>query len=261
MRGLEGVAVVTGAGKGIGAAVAEMLAERGAVAAVVDIDAAAAEAVAGRIRAAGGVAAPFAADVADQARAGAAAAEIRAALGAPRFLVNNAGVVGRPGMPFTENTEEDWDRTFAINVKGAAFWAGALAEDLRAAEGRIVNIASIVGVIAAPFIPPYSVSKTALIGLTRVLARQFAKDRVTVNAVAPGYVWSPLWEDLGLDIAAATDSGESAREVFDSRVRDLIPMGREQTPEDIAEAVAFLCSEGARNITGQVLGVDGGVTI
>lgn len=255
---LQGVAVVTGAGNGIGAAIATMLAEAGATVAVVDRDAAAAMDVAKTINGTG-----YVCDVADEAAVQATADRIVKELGAPRYLVNNAGVVSAPGQPFTKNTEEDWDRTFAINVKGAAFWAGALRDSLIANEGRIVNVTSITGIIAAPFMPPYSVSKSAANGLTRVLARQFAADRVSVNAVAPGFVWSPLWEDLGETMAKASQGaqGSNAAEVFDGRIRDLVPMGRAQTPEDIAALVAFLCSDYASNITGQIIGVDGGITI
>ena len=255
---LNGVAVVTGGGKGIGAAICRMLAEAGAQVAVVDRDLGAAEQVAVEI---GGAA--FACDVADKVAVEGCAAKITQTLGSPRYLVNNAGVVAEPGDPFTDNTEEDWDRTFAINVKGGVFWAGALKPHLEAQEGSIVNITSIVGVIASPFIPPYSVSKSAANGMTRVLARQFASAKVTVNAIAPGYVWSPLWEDLGVKVAEATDGrhGTDAVDVFANRVRDLVPMGRPQTPEDIAAMATFLCSDLAANITGQVIGVDGGITI
>ncbi len=255
---LSGVAVVTGGGKGIGAAICQMLADAGATVAVVDRDHDAAAKVATEI---GGRS--FACDVADRAAVAACAAEITEALGPPGYLVNNAGVVAEPGDPFTENSEEDWDRTFAINVKGGVFWAGALKAHLEAQEGSIVNITSIVGVIASPFIPPYSVSKSAANGMTRVLARQFAAAKVTVNAIAPGYVWSPLWEDLGVKVAVATDGkhGTDAADVFANRVRDLVPMGRPQTPEDIAAMTAFLCSDLATNITGQIIGVDGGITI
>ena len=255
---LSGVAVVTGGAKGIGAAIATMLSQAGATVAVVDRDDAAAQSLAAQI---GGHA--FACDVTDDASVRATADAIRAGLGPPRYLVNNAGIVSPPGEPFTQNSEEDWDRTFAVNVKGGMFWAGALREDLISNAGRIVNITSIVGVIASPFLPPYSVSKSAANGMTRVLARQLAPDGVTVNAIAPGYVWSPLWEDLGVDIAKATDGkfGNTAEEVFASRVRDLIPMGRQQSPEDIAAMATFLCSDLARNVTGQIIGVDGGITI
>ena len=255
---LNGIAVVTGGGKGIGAAIAKTLADAGATVVVVDrdIDAArqVAEAVDGH---------SFDCDVVDKAAVEATAQSIRDTVGPVRYLINNAGVVSPPGQPFTENSEDDWDRTFAVNVKGGVFWAGALRADLIATEGRIVNISSIVGVIAAPFLPPYSVSKSAANGMTRVLARQLAPEGVTVNAIAPGYVWSPLWKDLGADIAQATNGafGDTPEEVFASRVRDLIPMGRQQTPEEIAGTAAFLCSDMARNITGQIIGVDGGITI
>lgn len=255
---LNGVAVVTGGGNGIGTAIATMLAEAGAQVAVVDVDEDAARKVSDAV---GGQA--FACDVANEPAVHATAQRINGAMGCPRYLVNNAGVVSKPGQPFTNNTEEDWDRTFAINVKGAAFWAGALRDGLIAAEGRIVNVTSITGLIAAPFMPPYSVSKAAANGLTRVLARQFAGDRVAVNAVAPGFVWSPLWEELGevMATASAGVQGHDASEVFEGRIRDLVPMGRPQSAQDVAALVTFLCSDLAANITGQIIGVDGGITI
>lgn len=255
---LSGVAVVTGGGNGIGAAIAEMLAQAGAKVAVVDLDADAAAKVAHSVNGHS-----FTCDVADETAVHVTARQIADQMGHPHFLINNAGVVSSPGQPFTKNTETDWDRTFAINVKGAAFWAGALRDDLISNQGKIVNLTSITGVIAAPFMPPYSVSKAAANGLTRVLARQFAPDKVSVNAVAPGFVWSPLWEDLGQVMAESSNGsqGSTATEVFDGRIRDLVPMGRPQSPADIAALVTFLCSDYARNITGQIIGVDGGITI
>ena len=259
---VEGVAVVTGGGAGLGRAMALELAGAGAAVAVVDRDRAAADATAAAVRDAGGRAEAFVSDVTDRAAAEASAEAIRTTMGPVRSLVCNAGVVTPPGQPFTLTTEDDWDRAFAVNVKGAAFWAGAVVGEMEAAgEGAIVVISSIVGVIAAPFLPAYSVSKTAALGLTRVLARQLAPKGVTVNAVCPGYVWTPLWEDLGRDVAEATGENKTAREVFDDRVRSMIPMGRAQSAEDVAAAVVFLCSDRARNVTGQVLGVDGGITI
>ena len=249
------VAVVTGGGKGIGRAIAEGLAAQGAEVHVLDIDETAARTVA---EGCGGAA--HACDVADAS----AVDSCFAAIGQVDFLINNAGVVSGPGQPFTLNTEEDWDRAFAVNVKSIHHTAAAVSEAMKTrGEGRIVNISSITGVIAAPFMPPYSVSKSAANGLTRVLARQFAPHGVTVNAICPGFVWSPLWEDLGRDLAAASGGadGGTAEEVFQGRIDQLVPMRRPQSPEEIAATVAFLCSEGARNITGQILAVDGGVTI
>ena len=235
-----------------------MMAQAGAHVAVVDRDSASADKVAADI---GGTA--FNCDISDKQAVEATAQRIQSQIGPVRYLINNAGIVSAPGDPFTENSEEDWDKTFAVNVKGGVFWAGALKQDLEAHQGRIVNITSIVGVIAAPALPPYSVSKTAAIGMTRVLARQFAPSQVTVNAIAPGYIWSPLWHDLGENIAKASGGkhGTNAAEVFQGRVDSLIPMKRAQSPEDIASCTVFLCSDLAQNITGQVIGVDGGITI
>ena len=102
-----------------------------------------------------------------------------------------------------------------------------------------------------------------MIGMTRSLSRELGGRKVTVNAVAPGFVWSPLWEDLGEVMAAASNGvqGSTASEVFDGRIRDLVPMGRPQSPEDVAAMVTFLCSDFAANISGQIIGVDGGITI
>lgn len=248
-------AVVTGGGKGLGRAIAHGLAAQGADVHVLDRDLYAAEETAS---ACGGIAARC--DVSDNAQV----EDVFAQISRVDFLINNAGVVSSPGQPFTNNPEEDWDRTFAINVKSIRHTAAAVSEQMRArGEGRIVNISSITGVIAAPFMPPYSVSKSAANGLTRVLARDFAPFGVTVNAICPGFVWSPLWEDLGDVMAVASQGaqGGNAREVFHGRINSLVPMKRPQSPEEIADTVAFFCSKGARNITGQILSVDGGVTI
>jgi len=256
---LPGTAIVTGGGNGIGAAIARMLAQAGAKVAVVDKDLPAAQKIADEI---GGLA--FDCDVAEKALVDQTVSLIRKQMGSVRYLINNAGIVSAPGQPFTENSEDDWDRTFAVNVKSINNFSAALYEELIAhGDSRIVNVTSITGVIAAPFMPPYSVSKSAANGLTRVLARQFASHGVTVNAVCPGFVWSPLWKTLGTVMANASagDQGSNAEDVFQNRIKQFVPMGRPQTPEDVASTVVFLCSDGARNITGQIIGVDGGITI
>lgn len=248
-------AVVTGGGKGLGRAIAMAFAAQNAEVHVLDVDVIAAEATAqtcnGRF---------LQCDVSQAEQVAACFAEI----GKVDFLINNAGVVSGPGQPFTNNSEEDWDRTFAINVKSIRNTTAAVSDQMRdRRDGRIVNISSVTGVIAAPFMPPYSVSKSAANGLTRVLARDFAPYGVTVNAVCPGFVWSPLWESLGEVMADASKGaqGKDAREVFEGRIEALVPMGRPQKPEEIAGAVSFFCSPAACNITGQILSVDGGVTI
>lgn len=260
--GLTGkVAWVTGAAAGIGREIAVHLHGLGASVAVVDRDADAARDLASAL---GERALHAACDVSSEEQVLAAVARTREELGPVDVLVNSAGITSGPGLPFTNNTEADWDRVWAVNVKAMFFTAKALADDLKAScQGRVVNISSITGVISAAYMPAYSVSKAAILSLTKVLARDLAPHGVTVNAVCPGFVWTPLWQSLGAQMArhSAGEQGSDARAVFDNRVKALVPMGTAQTVEDVAAAVAFFCSPAAGQVTGQWLGVDGGVTI
>lgn len=259
-------AVVTGAGAGLGRAIAIALAQQGAEVALLDRDQAAADESARQVREAGGRASVFACDVADAQQVKDAVAHAASAAGLD-IVVNSAGVASAPGMPFTNNTESDWDRALAINLKGAVHVCQAAHPWLlRSPAGRIVNISSITGVIAAAYMPPYSVSKAALNAWTRVLARELAPHHIAVNAVCPGFIWTPLWEKLGDEMArhGQGEQGEQVgqgADVFAQRVRQHVPMQRPQTAQDVAYLVAFLCSGAAANITGQIIGVDGGVTI
>ncbi len=256
-------AVVTGAGAGLGRAIAIALAQQGAEVAILDRDPAAAEESARQVQLAGGRARFFTCDVAHAQQVQQAVAEAAAATGLD-IVVNSAGVASAPGMPFTNNTEADWDRALAINLKGAVHMCQAAHPWLlRSPAGRIVNISSITGVIAAAYMPPYSVSKAALNAWTRVLARELAPHHIAVNAVCPGFIWTPLWEKLGDEMARHSqgEQGDDGVAVFAQRVRQHVPMQRPQTVEDVAYLVAFLCSAAAANITGQIIGVDGGVTI
>ena len=258
------VAVVTGAAMGLGGAVARLLAEQGAAVALLDRDGAAAEAHASTLRGDGLQAQAWGCDVADEAQVQAAVAGARAALGPVAVLVNAAGITSAPGQPFTRSSGEDFDRTLAVNLKGAFFSASACHADVVASgRGRVVNLSSITGVISAPFMPAYTVSKAALISLTKVMARDLAPHGCTANAVCPGFIWTPLWQRLGAQMAAIDGQrqGTDAQAVFDGRVQSLVPMRRPQTLQDVAAMVAFLASDAAANVTGQVIGVDGGVTI
>lgn len=256
MSRLEGRrAIVTGAGAGIGRAIAAELAARGARVALLDIDLSRAQSAADEI---GGVA--IRCDVSRESEV----CEAVAQAGHADILVNSAGIALSPGLPFTNNTEVDWDRAWAVNLKSMVFTCGAAAPGMKARKaGRIVNIGSISGIIAASIMPAYSVSKGAVHTLTRVLARELAPHNVTVNAVAPGFIWTELWVGLG-ERLAATDSefkGLTPVQAFDKRVRDRVPMGGPQSAGDVAKAVAFLASDDAAQITGQILAVDGGATI
>jgi NAD(P)-dependent dehydrogenase (short-subunit alcohol dehydrogenase family) len=257
---LEGrVAAVTGAAMGIGEAIATELAALGAKVAVVDVNAHNAERVAHRLNQAAQLALPVTCDVSQLDQVEAGARGIVQTWGGLDILVNCAAVASASGQPYTQCTAPDWRRTLDINLMGAVHWCGAVRESLTASQaGRIVNIASITGVISAPYMPAYSVSKAALISLSKVLARDLATSHVTVNAVCPGYVRTPMWGELTSRLDAAKDAGG---DVFDQRVRQHVPMQRPQSVEDVAACVAFLCSDLACNITGQVIGVDGGVTI
>ncbi|MEK7372109.1 MAG: SDR family NAD(P)-dependent oxidoreductase [candidate division NC10 bacterium] len=259
---LEGkVAVVTGGGAGIGEGIVMCMAKEGADIAIPDIQEGNAAAVAKKVQALGRRAISMRCDVTKTAEVQAALDRIRKELGRVDILVNNAGMASAPGLPFTNNSEEDWDKTYAVNLKSVFLTCKAIAPYfIERKAGRIINIASIAGPLAALTMPPYSVAKGGVITFTRVIAKELAPHGVTVNAICPGVLWTAFWEGLATYIADTNPAfkGLTPRQVFDKRVGDLIPMKREQTPEDIGWAAVFLASEEARNITGQSLNVDGG---
>src|SRR5262249_17886693 len=188
-------------------------------------------------------------------------ARIQAELGPIDILVNNAGIAAPPGMPFTANTEADWDQTFAVNVKSVFLMCKAITPYfIERKAGWIINIASIAGPLASVTMPPYSVAKGGVIIFTRVVAKELAPHGVTVNAICPGILWTGFWQNLAQFLADTNPAfqGMTARQVFEKRFDALVPLKREQTPDDIGWAAVFLASEEARCITGQALMVDGG---
>jgi NAD(P)-dependent dehydrogenase (short-subunit alcohol dehydrogenase family) len=264
MRLAGKVAVVTGGGCGIGRGIALCLAREGAHVAIPDLHEANARSVAQEVQALGRASLGLRCDVTQEADIRASLDRIKADLGPIDILVNNAGLASPPGMPFTRNTEEDWDQAFAVNVKSVYLVCKAITPDfIERRAGRIINIASVAGPLASVTMPPYSVAKGGVIILTRIVAKELAPHGVTVNAICPGILWTGFWQNLAQFLAETNPmfQGMTAREVFEKRVAQIVPMRCEQTPEDIGWAAVFLASDEARCITGQALMVDGGAVM
>jgi 2-hydroxycyclohexanecarboxyl-CoA dehydrogenase len=236
------IAVVTGGGRGIGQAIATVLAAQGAAVSVWDLNLEGAEKTAAAIREAGGKAIAVGGDAADAADVAAAAARTRSELGSVTILVNNAGISAFE--PFTSITEESWDRLIRINLKGPFLVTREMVPDMLAAGwGRIINISSSSAQTGAPAMAHYASSKGGVIGFTKALAMEYAANGITVNNVPPGFVDTPLIRQSPIDVEA---------------VAAMMPMKRVGKPEDIAYAVAYLASEEAGYVTGQTLSPNGG---
>ena len=242
-------AVVTGAARGIGAAVAKALAGDGMVVAVLDLDATACQPVVDAIVAAGGQAVAVGADVADEDEVGAAVAKVVEECGPPTVLVNNAGIL-RDNM-LHKMSVDDWDAVMGVHLRGAFLMSRAVQPSMREADwGRIVNLSS-TSALGNRGQANYSAAKAGMQGLTKTLAIELGRCNVTANAVAPGFIQT--------DMTAAT--AERLGVDFDQFVQlaaSQIPVGRVGQPEDIANTVSFLVSEGAGFVSGQVIYVAGG---
>ena len=247
MRFENQVAVVTGAGRGIGHAIAVRLAKEGARVASVSRTKANAQKTADEINAIrADVAKAYAVDVADQTAVQEAAAKIFADFGRVDILVNNAGVT-RDGLSMRMSMD-DWDTVLNTNLKGAFnFTQAVMRPMIKQRSGRIINISSIAGLTGNAGQANYSASKAGLIGLTKTLARELASRGITVNAVAPGLIETDMTTVLSDEIRQA--------------ILQKVPLGKLGEPDDIAGAVAYLASPEAKYITGQVLTVDGGMVM
>jgi len=245
MADLQGrIALVTGAAQGIGRAIALELAKAGATLAVADINEAKLALVAEEIQAAGGTAAAFKLDVSNQESIESGTKAILDKFGKVEVLVNNAGITRDALMMSMKRS--DWDLVLAINLTGPFLLTQALLRPMiKNRWGRIINMASVVGRAGQAGQVNYSASKAGLIGLTKSLAREVASRGITVNAIAPGYVETPMTAVLDEKVSAA--------------MLATIPLARRGTAEDIAQAVKFLASDAASYITGHVMDVNGGM--
>ena len=264
MRLAGKVAVVTGGAMGIGRGIVLCMAKEGADIAIADLQAEAAGKVADEVKALGRKAMAVKTDVTKAGDFETLFARVKRELGGIDILVNNAGVACQPGLPFTNNREEDWDRVYAVNVKSIFFACKAIAPYfIERKAGRIINIASIAGPMNSPSMPPYSVSKMGVITFTKIVAKELAAHGINVNAICPGILWTAFWQATAERMAKGGGpyAGMTPRQVFENRVNAIVPMKREQTPEDIGWSAVFLASDEARNITGQALHVDGGVVM
>ncbi len=247
MRFENQVAIVTGAGRGIGHAIAVRLASEGARVASVSRTEANAQRTADEINATrANTAKAYAVDVSDHARVQQVGARILEEFGRVDILVNNAGVT-RDGLSMRMSLD-DWDTVLNTNLKGAFNFAQAVQRSMiKQRSGRIINISSVIGLIGNAGQANYAASKAGLLGLTKSLAREMASRGITVNALAPGLIETDMTSVLSEEIRKS--------------ILSKIPLGSLGQPEDIASAVAFLASPEAKYITGQVLAVDGGMVM
>jgi 2-hydroxycyclohexanecarboxyl-CoA dehydrogenase len=238
-------ALVTGGASGIGRAVAHRLGREGAAVTLLDVNLSAARAVAEELVAGGIAAQAVAADVADAGAVRAAMGAARAGLGAVQVLVCSAGISGF--SPLLDMTEAQWDRMLAVHLRGTFLVTQAALPDMLAARwGRIVTISSVGGLRGGPNLTHYAAAKAGVIGFTKALALEVGAHGVTANAVAPGLVDTPMLRASGIPSALLEQSERQ------------IPVGRLGTPEDVAAACAFLASEEASFVTGQVVSPNGG---
>ncbi len=247
-------AVITGGGRGIGAAVAETLVDEGARVVVSARSADQIESVASSLRERGCEAWAVPCDVSDAEQVEALAKAAIERLGAVDILINNAGIAR--SSPIKHQTLEEWNLIQAVNVTGTFLCTQAfLGPMVKRRWGRIVNIASIAGRMGAAYISAYSASKHAVLGFTRSVAAEVALRGVTVNAVCPGYVDTPMTDDSVANIIDKT--GLEEKQVL-ANLRAMSPQNRLMQPEEVAYLVLTLCDERAKGVTGQALVLDGG---
>lgn len=252
------VALVTGAGRGIGQGIALSLAHAGADLVLADYDLAIAEEAAAMVRAAGRRAVALQVDVAQPDSVVAMVEQVKAAFGRLDVAVNNAGVVSLGAVD--ELPVGDWDRIMNINARGVFLCCQAELKLMREHQsGRIINLASIAGKVGFPHLSHYSASKFAVIGFTNAFAKEVAREGITVNALCPGIVGTGMWRgEEGLS-ARWAQPGESEEQSWERHQSTLLPQGHAQTVEDMGQLAVYLAC--APHVTGQAIAVDGGFSL
>jgi NAD(P)-dependent dehydrogenase (short-subunit alcohol dehydrogenase family) len=247
------VAVVTGAGSGIGRATAELLASEGAAVGVLDLRIEAAEETVASILDSGGRAIAVATDVADSVWVEAAIGKVVAEYGGLHVLYNNAGCDSRGSV--ADATDDDWDRAMSVNAKGTFVCSRAAVPHLEASGGgAIVNQGSVAALVGVPNFAAYCAAKGAVVALTRSMAVDLAPRKIRVNVICPGTVFTPLMEPM------LRARGDGDLEAGLAKTLLKYPIGRLGTPEEIARVAAFLASDDASFLTGSVIAADGGMT-
>lgn len=246
------VAVVTGGSLGIGRAACILLARHGAAVAITDVLDAEGHQLAGEINHSKGRVRFWHLDVSKEAEVKSVFADIAQTFGKIDVLVNNAGIAG-VSKPTHEITEGEWDRVQAVNVKGVFFCTKHAIPFLqKAGGGSIINLSSIYGLISAPDVPPYHASKGAVRLMTKTDALLYAKDKIRVNSIHPGFIWTPMVENY-LKSAGSLEEGRKM-------LAGLHPLGHVGEPDDIAYGILYLASDESKFITGSELVIDGGYT-
>ena len=256
------VAIITGAAGGLGRETAARFASAGAMVVICDVKSDQGKRTADEIVANGGAAVFMHLDVSKDGSATELVENVVDRFGGVHILVNSAGVTGRGFKGFIKIDVSEWDLTYQVNVKGTVNCCRAVYPFFKSQRaGKIINVASIAGRMPTVGLIHYAASKAAVINLTQTLAAELAPHNINVNAVCPGWIWTPIYNESEDLVKLAEKQGITPREVFLQMVKNRCPLQREQTEDDIANTILFLASEAAKNITGQAINVDGGAVM